>query len=319
VIVLLLVWAIYQQVFAKQNAAELLDALIVNFQGDNLIWLILVALLVPVNWGFETLKWQQLIKNFAKLNFWQTYRAILAGITVSLVTPNRIGEYGGRILMVKAKHNWKAVIATLVGSLSQLLMLLSFGLLGLIYFAAHFLEVDQSVLYGAFFFGGLAVLFMLIAFLNIDLFVAIAKRIPIAQRFRKYLKHVKVLKKYTTRELLTALLYAALRYSVYTFQYYLMLRFFGIDVPVLAAFSGIATIYLLQTSIPLPPIVGLAARGEIALYIWGFFSDETINVLAASYTLFLINLSIPALLGALFIVQTNVMKSLGYENDKTNS
>jgi len=118
--------------------------------------------------------------------------------------------------------------------------------------------------------------------------------------------------------LLFALLYATMRYGVYTFQYYLMLRFYGIDAPVLAALSGIATIYLMQTSIPVPPLFGLFARGEIALFVWGFFSTNELNILAASFTLFLINLSIPALLGSVFIVQTNVMKSLGYENDQTN-
>ncbi len=313
IIVALLVWAIYQQVFAKEDVAEMWTSFCKHFQGNNVIWLLIVIILVPVNWGFETRKWHVLIQKFTNYSFWQVYAATLAGVTVSIFTPNRVGEYGGRILLVEAKDNWNAAIATVVGSFSQLLVLLSMGLIGLLFFAGYIYDIPQEFLFLLVFFGAVGITLMLFGFFNIDLIVPIARRIPFPKFAKKYLRHLRVLNKYTRRELVRTLAYAFVRYLTYTFQYYLMLKFFGIDVPVFTALAGIATIYLMQTSIPLPPVVGLLARGPVAIKVWSTFSDAPIDILAATFTLFVINLTVPALIGAVFILQTNVMKSLGYQ------
>jgi len=317
-IFLLLGWSIYQQVFAKENAADLWAMFVQHFTSDNLYWLLLVIVLVPVNWGLEALKWRQLIRHFLDFSFWKTYQAILAGVAIGVFTPNRIGEYGGRILMVEPEYNWKAFVATLVGNFSQFMVLVCFGLLGLIYFSSTFLNMEPYVLHILLFLGICCVALMLFCFLNIDLLVPIVKRLPFINFLKKYLKHLRVLTHYSSRQLILTLCIAGLRYFVYSLQYFLMLRFFAIEVPVVAGFSGIATIYLLQTSIPLPPLVGLLARGEVALYVWGFFSSVELSILSASFTLFIINLTIPALLGAVFIVKINVLKSLGYEKHKAD-
>lgn len=311
-IIALLLWAIYQQVFAKENAADMWTAFLDRCSGLNIGWLLAVVFLVPFNWGFETRKWHVLIRKFTSYSFWAVYKATLAGVTVSLFTPNRVGEYGGRIILVEPKDNWNAAIATLVGSFSQLLVLLSMGLVGLLLFADNIFTIPSEVLGLLIFFGILGIILMLFCFFNIDLIVPVARRIPFPQRIRKYLGHLRVLNKYTTRELSRTLFFAFVRYCTYTFQYYLMLRFFGIEVPLFTAIAGIATIYLLQTSIPLPPVMGLLARGSIALQVWGHFSSSQIDILAATFSLFIINLTVPAVIGAVFILRTNVMKSLGY-------
>lgn len=307
----LLIWTIYEQVFAKENIADIWQTFLNHFAFPNLNWLLAVLVLVPLNWGFETLKWRELIKSFSNISFWKAYRAILAGVTVSLFTPNRIGEYGGRILMVEAKNNWKAVIATLVGSMSQLMVLLSFGLVGAVYFSLHFLNPDDYILASIMVLGVIFIAILLTCFFNIDLLIPLVKRLPYAEKLKKYVKHVQVLRNYSSQILRSVLFFSFLRYLTYTTQYFLILQFFGIEVPVLAAFSGIATIFLLQTSVPLPPILGLVARGEFALFIWGFFNADNIDILAATFGLFVINLTFPALLGLIFIVQTNVVESLG--------
>ncbi|MEZ4951553.1 MAG: hypothetical protein R2784_19525 [Saprospiraceae bacterium] len=118
------------------------------------------------------------------------------------------------------------------------------------------------------------------------------------------------------RELLRVLLLSFLRYLTFSIQFYLLLWFLGIEAPFLAALAGISTVFLVQTSIPLPPVLGLLTRGQVALFVWQFFGGNELSVLAATYSIFVINLLIPSLLGAVFIVQINVLKSLGYENDR---
>ena len=112
-----------------------------------------------------------------------------------------------------------------------------------------------------------------------------------------------VVQHYDRGAFLGGLGYAALRYVLYSIQYYTMLRFYGIQLPLDAALAGVGTIYLLQTAIPLPPVLGLLARGEIALLVWGIWGGNSLSILAASYTLFVLNLVFPALLGLIFIVK----------------
>lgn len=314
-ITLLLAWAIYRQVFARADGDDLWKSFVLHFTYPNLGWMLVVLFLAPVNIGLEAQKWRALIGDFAPMGFWRTFRAILAGTTIAIFTPNRVGEYGGRVLFVDKGQGWKAVIATMVGSLGQLLVLLSLGLLGAAWFSGHFLAPDP-VLYPVVLCLGVAFVGLLFfAYFNIDVMVPLAKRIPQIHRVKKYLRHLTVLRHYHRRELSRALLFALLRYLTYTTQYYLLLRFYGVPAPLLAGIAGIATIYLVQASVPLPPVMGLLARGEIALYVWGFFSHDQLDILAATFSLFVINIAVPALLGLACIVQINVIKSLGYESE----
>ncbi|MEM9888823.1 MAG: lysylphosphatidylglycerol synthase domain-containing protein [Bacteroidota bacterium] len=316
-VVLLLAWTIHKQVFAKENAREIWMSFQSHFQTSNLHWLLLNFLLIPVNWALEALKWQQLIKSFSNYTFWRVFQAILAGVTVGIFTPNRVGEYGGRLLLVEPEHNWKAVLTTMVGSFAQLLVLLSFGLMGLIYFANTYLHLEQLILYLFFFLGASLIALMLFCFYNIDLLLPIAKRIPYVHILKKYLIHLKILSAYESKELSKALIYSVLRYLVYSTQYYFMLRFFGIEIDLFTAYAGIGTIYLIQSSIPLPPLIDLLARGEVALFIWGQFSTDEIAILGSTFTLFIFNLIVPATVGAIFILRVNVLKSLGYGGVKS--
>ncbi|MFK7935479.1 MAG: lysylphosphatidylglycerol synthase domain-containing protein [Saprospiraceae bacterium] len=318
-IVALLLVAIYFQVFARENAFDLWLTFKSRFTTAHLPYLLIVILLVPINWGFETYKFRTLIRDFSDLNFWQTYRSILAGITVSLFTPNRIGEVGGRVLLVKPENNWKAVVATMVGSLSQLIVLLSVGFLGAIYFVFNFVQADFKGVEWMLAGGVILVGILIYGFFNLKKLIPLAQKLPYYNWFKKRFKDLKVLLHYNHQQLFIALLFSLFRYLTYSFQYFLMLHFFGIEVPFAAAISGIATIFLLQTSIPLPPVVGLLARGEIALGVWGIFSALSLNILAASFSLFVINLTLPALIGAFFITKINVLKSLGYGKENKSS
>ena len=313
-VAVLVILVIYRQIIVRENIDELWATFLQHFNYENLPYLVFTILLMPVNWIFETLKWQMLIQKFEQLSFFKTFKAILAGVTFAIFTPNRVGEYGGRVLFVKAENNWKAVIATAVGSLSQLLVLLSMGLLGLAYFTHQFIVLDPYVLRSMVFLGLISISILLFSFFNIDLVIPLIKRLAFAKYIKRFIKDISLLKEYTSKELIRALGFSLVRYFVYSLQYYLLLQFFGIEVGILAAFAGIATIYLIQTSLPIMPILGLLARVEIALYIWGNFSENDISILASTFGLWVINLIIPSLIGMAFITNVNILKSLGYES-----
>jgi Lysylphosphatidylglycerol synthase TM region len=314
----LLIGALYYDIKLKGNVSELWAVFLVQFYSSKWVWLLLAIVLIPFNWLAETQKWHQFVSRYQAFSKWQAYKAILAGVSFSIFTPNRVGEYGGRILFVDTKHQWKAVIANLVGNFAQLLVLFSTGIAGGIWFVNHFFEVPSYWIYLFTISSilGLGVTFF--AYYNIDLVIPIAKRIPYINHLKRFVKDIKVLKHFTANELSGILKWAYIRYFVYSTQYFLLLRFFGIDIGLIPAYFSIAAIFLIQTSIPLPPVMGLLARGNVAVQIWSFFGANQVSILATTFGLWIINLILPALFGTFFIFNVNITKSLGYDEDEKN-
>ena len=149
-----------------------------------------VVALPPPNLALEALKWHELTRSFTKISFWRKFKAVLAGNTIGIFTPNRVGEYGGRLLFVEEGQGWKAVISTVVGSMAQLLVLLSAGLLGGIYFYNRFLEPQPYLVPVALSLGASFLALLFFAYFNIDMAVVLAKRIPFLQRFKKPLRQL---------------------------------------------------------------------------------------------------------------------------------
>ncbi len=318
-IALALCYVLYYQVISKKDIDLIREAFFQQLSPGQLPWLIAAAILMPLNWALETEKWRLLIRRFEPLPFLRAYKAVVCGITFSLFTPNRIGEYGGRILYVSPENNWKAVIATLVGSFSQLMVLIGCGVVGLYYTSTTFLSLDAYVSSAMLTTGAGFIALMLFCFYNVELIIPFARKLPWPKFLHAFVRQFTVLRHYTSKMLSAALLLSLMRYLVYSLQYYLMLRFLGIAPAFLPAMGIIASIYLLQTSIPLPPFMDLIARSNIAVYFWGFFSDNELAILTATFGLWILNLLAPALVGMALILKTNVMKSLGYGKKVTQA
>ncbi len=280
------------------------------------VWLLLAVALMPLNWSLETLKWQRLMCVFGAVSFRRAFAAVLSGVTISLFTPNRIGEYGGRLLALDPRLAWGTVISSLLGTWIQWMVLLVGGVLGFYHLAVQYelTETGRAAGLGA---AGMALAAgAVLALFRIPVLAALAQWHLRGQWRRRVLSKLLPLRHYSGSSIGLSLLWAALRYMVYCTQYYLMLRFFGIHIPAGEAAAGIAAIFLAQTSLPLPPLAGLIARGELALWVWGLSGADTASILGAAYGLFIINLSLPSLVGAWILLRLNLRKF--WKNERKN-
>ncbi|MFZ4707859.1 MAG: lysylphosphatidylglycerol synthase domain-containing protein, partial [Bacteroidales bacterium] len=114
---------IYHQVFSEHGNNQL-NGLLQEFitLGNEKILAAIIFGLMFLNWGTEAAKWKYIIARIEKVSFFQAFKAILTGITISTFTPNRVGEYFGRAFILKKAHPLDAIILTIVGSMSQLLV-----------------------------------------------------------------------------------------------------------------------------------------------------------------------------------------------------
>lgn len=304
-ILLFLSWAIYQQVFRRDDLDSILEGFRTQFRWENARWIGLACLLMPLNWVLETIKWRALLRPELELPFRRALACVLAGISVSLFTPNRVGEYGGRLLGIPAGQSWLALAATFIGSMAQWVALLLGGLWGLasigpdlLPFIGRYYAQYRWLLWGG------ALLFPVL-YIHMGYFWEWIKGLRFLQtpKWQSRFKLQSRLGSYKRKTLLWVLLIACCRYLIYSTQYLLLLYGFGFQPALMTGLAGIGLIFLAQTSIPLPPVMALVARGELALLLWTGFGANELSILAATFSLFIINLLVPALLGGVTIVR----------------
>ncbi len=308
VLFLWLSYSIYQQVKNQPHLGDALQNLRSSFTGPQSWKLILALVLVPFNWGVEARKWQVLLKPLEQISFLKSFRAILAGLAFSMNTPNRIGEYGGRVLYVQDGHRWKAVSLTIIGSISQLIVTMLLGVGGLVFILENSTTAAGIVAYSIWIkvllFGTLLVTILLILFyFRLGQLLVWAEKIPALQR---YLQHITIIENLPVTILLRTISLSLVRYTIFVIQYILLLQLFNVDVEVWHSIWLISVLYLVLAIIPTIALAELGLRGQASLLLFMLVSSNKLGIVGAATSIWLINLVIPALAGSLLILSIKI-------------
>ncbi|MCP9237372.1 lysylphosphatidylglycerol synthase transmembrane domain-containing protein [Lewinella sp. JB7] len=271
----------------------------------NWRFLAVAVAFMPLNWWLEARKWNALLQPFAAWPFGRVLRATLAGVSVSAATPNRIGEIGGRMLLAR-RGEWSAVIAsTLLGGLCQWVAFLGIAWPALV-LTVYALPGVAPAWLSPYWLLPVGPLLILLAVVGGKPFL-VGLLDWGGRRFRRDVSELRgPLSRIRFSRMLVASGYACARFVVYCTQLYLLLWFFGVELPVVTGLAGIAAIYLVQAGIPLPPGLNFVTRTELGLLLWGTGGpDAAVGVLAAYTALFSVNVLLPSLPGYWLIVRKN--------------
>ena len=111
----------------------------------RLILLMIVVLLMPLNWFLEAVKWQRLTEKSVVISLKTSLKSVLAGLSTGYITPNRIGDFAGRVLFLPKIHQLSGVVLSIVNSLTQNIVIAVFGLTGaVVYFTTFHSESNFS-------------------------------------------------------------------------------------------------------------------------------------------------------------------------------
>ncbi len=276
---------------------------------DGNYWLLLLCIvLMPLNWLLESTKWRWLMSPHLQLSKRSALTTVLAGVAAGIMTPARLGEYGGRLITTDPDMKTQVVSATLLGSIAQNLCNIAVGL-GFSYF---FLKNIFDVTYGQ----GLAfsvvvsiqIVCLIWFYYNLPKVAHFLERFNKSKNINKVNRQIKSLDLYSKELLHKVLAISVLRYGIYFSQYLLFMLFLGIKLDKLTIFSNISGIYLIQTGIPLPGFLSIFARGELAILVWSSVGIESMTALVATFGLWLINLILPALIGIVILFRTDFKK-----------
>jgi uncharacterized membrane protein YbhN (UPF0104 family) len=311
---LLLSYSIYLQVQHQPDWRQSLEQIKQAVTGP-LEWKIgLVLILMPLNWGLEARKWQLSIRLLQPISFWRAFKATLTGTTMASFTPNRMGEYLGRLLYVEEGKRLQSISLSMVCSLSQLLITGVAGGLGILYLKGHLHNIAQgnqahfqiwlSVLLAVVL---AALLVFAIIYFRMSWLVSWLGKFP---SLGKFLTYVKVLKDFNSTILIQILLLSFGRYLVFIIQYFLLFSVFGVLLTWGQTFAGISVMFLVMAVVPtFTFLTELGLRWEASIQILELFSANKVGIFAASLGIWLINLVIPALIGSLLILSIKLSRN----------
>jgi hypothetical protein len=257
-----------------------------------------VCALMLMNWGIEAGKWAWLVRSVERVGFLRAFTATIAGTSIALVTPNRTGEFAGRVLFLRPENRWRGGFATVLGSMAQFTVTIVVGLVMLAgsgYFPntavnappyAHRVIMTCTV--------ALALGVGLVYF-KPSLLRKVVLAFPFLQRFEA---STRVLDGFSTAQLAGVLVLSLLRYTVFTLQFCLLLSAYaGIDP--LVAVVEVPQVFLISTLVPTSMLSELAVRGTVATT---FIHGPGMGVLIASSVLWLVNLVVPAIAGSFIVL-----------------
>lgn len=310
-----IVLATYGFLFYELFVNNKFSSLDLNMLDTSLSMYILIGvfLLMPINWGIESIKWQFLIRKVENIKVRTAFKAVLTGSAISFFTPNRIGDFFGRVFILKKGDRLEGIFATIIGNLGQLFITLILGSIALLFFLptlndAYFNFGNLSLVLIAFLVLSINAV-LIVVFLNIGILHTFFSRFKFLERWR-FVRHLKILQNFDTHELLKVLGLSLLRFFVYSFQFYLVFYAFGISLPFVSGLLIIFILFFTLTAVPTVAIAELGIRGLISLFVLRTFGPAEFstsaleaNVIAASSALWLINLAIPAILGTLFVYE----------------
>lgn len=265
--------------------------------------IIAVVILMLVNWSIEAVKWKISVRPVQEVGFFRALQAVFSGVSFSVSTPNRMGEYLGRLLYMKEGNRLKTISITIVGSISQLIITLLAGCAGLL-LLRHRIESDglvsplwmNVILCGAI---AVTILFLLFYF-RLSWIVRWVDRLPGSKRFA-YL--VEALEGFNSGMLLRLLGLSLLRFFVFILQYYLLFHLFDVPLSWWPVFWSVSVSFLVMAVIPTIAIAELAQRGKVVTAIVGLFSANELGMTLATATIWFVNLILPAVIGSLLILR----------------
>lgn len=292
----------------QQGLFDLYTQWISAWQMDNLLYCSILLLLTPLNWALEALKWQGLARKLVPIDFVDAFRGVLAGLSLGFATPNTLGDYAGRIGMLShlpdGRNRMEGLGAVLLGRVAQLYVTLLTGCVGLFFFSEIYVSAYFWVHYAAI---GVFTLLVVAGVVFIVGIHRVKMEAPSIAWRRKVWEYLRVLTQYTPIDIVQVLLLSFLRYAVFSFQFILLLWIFHVNLPITSLLTAISLMFMAKSSIPAFHFLSdLGVREFSALYFFGFYHADPASVVAATLSLWLLNILLPALYGTALVWKLRV-------------
>jgi len=304
-----LVALIYWQVKSRSEEFNLLLAFHESFSWTKIPFLLIAILMLPLNILLETFKWKLLIEQFQEnFTFKEALRSMLCGSFFGFISPNRVGEFLGRLRCIEKENRSRSLTAGYWGGLAQFIVTFGIGVyMGGRSIMNHMKHLDLSrsldvytvpIAFGIIFMAS-------IVYFNLKKVLQFVSKFPfLKQLTNKYPLEYDIPK----RKLLQILFITLLRYLVYVTQYVFILYFFGVDLSFGVLFSSVSTMLIVHTLVPSVPFIDLGVKGTTLSIILINITNNELGVFLSVLSIWIINIIIPAIVGYYFFITNKISK-----------
>ena len=310
-----LAFSIYRQVKQQPDLSASWEEIKASIFSREVWMPALVFILMIVNWSLEALKWRFAVKQVQPISFFRSLKAVFSGVSFSVSTPNRIGEYLGRVLHLKEGNRLKVISLTILCSFSQLIITLLFGLVSLWILEDKLIDSGISgwpawikmILTG----GAIVFIFLTVLYFRLNSLVSWVIK---WKWFNKYTWLINELGKLSATLLIKLLSFSFLRYLVFITQYLLLIKFFGLEIGLWQGFWSMALVFLVMSVIPNIALLEIVQKIFVTEKILGIFTSNILGIGLATTVIWVINLMIPAAIGSLLILGIKIFKKTNENN-----
>jgi Lysylphosphatidylglycerol synthase TM region len=257
-------------------------------------WLV-VVLLLPINWLLEGAKWQVLANRIEHTSLSTATKAVLVGLVLGSITPLNVGDFAGKMTFMREETRQQSVGAILLGNGIQFYWALVWGTISIVFFLS---TIHPSPHWLALFFAGLCVGASLAGLWLFIYPVAIKTFFKRFVFLRHYQHFFEVLGNYTPVDIFKVFVFSFGRYLTYTLQLMFMFRLVGIMLPYPILGMAANMVFFAKTVVPSFNFLSdLGIREVSSVYVFNFFGIAPAQVVAATLSIWLINVLIPMLAG----------------------
>jgi len=303
-LLILFLWLIYRQINSKGSVEQQWQDLARRWHEGGWLLIAFALVLTPVNWLLEAKKWHLLLKAIEPLPYRTALSSTMTGMAFALVTPNKIGDFAGRILYIKDENKLRAIIATLIDNISQTVITYLAGIAGLVYLNIVYPGKWQMIALAV---AACSAALLLYFYFRIELLANWAEN---RRWLRKVSVAIRVVKRYRKKSLVTMLLLSLLRFSCYSVQFVVFLKVFDLPVGWGSAWLLSCVMFWLITVVPSIFAVDLGVRAYVAnlVFVDAGLVENSIIIIASSYIVWLLNWALAAIIGSLLLLTVRIFR-----------
>jgi hypothetical protein len=262
------------------------------FSSKNIIFMLFFTI---INHFLEIKKWKTLTKSVKNNSWFEATEQSLASLTFSIITPNRIGEYGAKVLFYPNNKRKQILLLNFAGNFYQLAITIILGMIGLVflykYASFSIISIQNSII----------IIIALISVVGIFYFLK-----ENYSKIGDWLSKIIELLSFKNNKIM--ILISLLRYLVFSHQFYFLIYCFKLNISYFEAMTAISSVYLIASCIPILSLFDVSLKGSVAIIVFSIFEIDSIQILSITTLMWLLNFVFPAIIGSYFVFQFNPEK-----------
>ena len=281
-------YAIYRSVLINENWTLLAILLKTQLLSIAFYQWIVLFILMGLNFLIESIKWKVVVANTQPITFIKAFKSVMVGQSFAFFTPNRIGDFAGRVLFLKKENKLIGMAHLAWASYAQLIITLILGTIALNINVPFYPWINGLVLnfikLGSPFVGLLVVLLFFynkqwkgkLSFLNV---------VQIATSVKAKL-----------------LLLSFLRYLIFLVQYIWVAYLLKIQIDTGWLVVSVSILFLCLSILPTINVTELVIRGQLLIVILAPFLADKHMIIFLSSLIWGVNFLIPAVIGTFLLL-----------------